>query len=229
MLSPGNHELAWREQLNALPSWLPQSDVLTIVAPHPDDETLGAGGLIAACADLGMDITLILVTDGEKARPEVDKLASVRSEELRKAMMRIAPDGARIIPLHIPEGGVAQVEAQLTERLVQLISPRSTLIAPFEQDGSADHEATSRACMAAAKRLGIQCARYPIWAWHRLGPNEMPLAKMRKVALSPEALDAKRSAIACYASQIENRPGGPVVPAQVLESIDRPYEAFLLS
>jgi LmbE family N-acetylglucosaminyl deacetylase len=222
-------ELTWREHLKSLPSWLPHSEVLTIVAPHPDDETLGAGGLISACAELGMDITLILVTDGEKARPEIERLASVRSTELRKAMMRIAPDGARIIPLHIPEGGVAQAEAQLTERLVELVSPRSTLIAPFEQDGQTDYEATARACMAAAKRLGILCARYPIWAWDRLGPEQMPMESMRKVALTPEALNAKRSALACYASQIENRPGGPVVPAHVLEHFDRPYEAFLLS
>jgi hypothetical protein len=39
------------------------------VTPHPDDEILGAGGLIRACAMAGRKVTVLSVTDGEAADP----------------------------------------------------------------------------------------------------------------------------------------------------------------
>ena len=35
-----------------------------ILAPHPDDESLGCGGLIAEATDLGLAVRLIFVSDG---------------------------------------------------------------------------------------------------------------------------------------------------------------------
>ncbi|WP_258374343.1 PIG-L deacetylase family protein [Curtobacterium sp. MCBD17_032] len=41
-----------------------------MVAPHPDDETLGAGGLIAIAADRGLPVHVVLVSRGEGSHPE---------------------------------------------------------------------------------------------------------------------------------------------------------------
>jgi len=225
---PGTSEDLWLESLERVPPWLPRTTALTVVSPHPDDETLGAGGLIYTCAELGYDITVVLVTDGEKARPEMTDLAARRHDELRTAMTWLAPDGARVVRLLLPDGGVAAREKYLIRRLLQTVSPQSTLVAPYERDGHADHNATSRACQVAARKLGVPCVRYPVWAWHRMRPADFGSPLMGRLPLSAAALAAKQQAIACYQSQTEPRPGGAVVPPHVLAHFRRPYEVFLL-
>lgn len=73
----GTPEAAWRAApfLSALPRvTLPQllqgSQRLVVVAPHPDDEVLGCGGLIAAARAAGMPVLIIALTDGEQAYPD---------------------------------------------------------------------------------------------------------------------------------------------------------------
>jgi LmbE family N-acetylglucosaminyl deacetylase len=41
---------------------------ILIVAPHPDDETLGAGGLIQVARDLGIKLKVVVMTNGEGQR-----------------------------------------------------------------------------------------------------------------------------------------------------------------
>src|SRR5688572_26068919 len=42
-------------------------DRLLVVAPHPDDESLGAGGLIARAVARGAAVHVVLATDGDNA------------------------------------------------------------------------------------------------------------------------------------------------------------------
>ena len=47
---------------------LPQGPVL-VIAPHPDDETLGCGGLIAASVRAGHRVHTVFVTEGGASHP----------------------------------------------------------------------------------------------------------------------------------------------------------------
>ena len=64
---------------------------LLAVFAHPDDESLAAGGTLAACADRGVEVAVVCLTRGEAgviAGPEIatrEPLASVRERELRAA------------------------------------------------------------------------------------------------------------------------------------------------
>src|SRR5712664_3781285 len=42
-----------------------KDDRIVIVAPHPDDEILGAGGLIQAALAVGADVRVIYLTNGD--------------------------------------------------------------------------------------------------------------------------------------------------------------------
>jgi LmbE family N-acetylglucosaminyl deacetylase len=224
---PGANDARWRDSIATAPAWLPRG--LAVVSPHPDDETLGAGGLIFTCAELGYEITIILVTDGEAACPEEPKLRERRFDELRASLMRIAPDGAHVVRLQYPDGAVAAVEHELEQRLLAVVPPDCTLVVPYENDGHTDHAATSRACRRAARTLNVPCVRYPIWAWYRLAPGSLDASTMGRVPLTNEAQEAKRQAIRCFRSQLEPRPGGDaVVPPHMLAYFERPYEVFLL-
>jgi LmbE family N-acetylglucosaminyl deacetylase len=40
-----------------------------VLSPHPDDETLGTGGLIADARATGQEVDVIVVTDGSGSHP----------------------------------------------------------------------------------------------------------------------------------------------------------------
>ena len=71
-LHPGTNERTWlgARQLAALRplhQWRPRR--LVVVAPHPDDEVLGAGGLLQYMGRVGVEMVVVAVTDGEASHP----------------------------------------------------------------------------------------------------------------------------------------------------------------
>ena len=210
------------------PHWNPQQLSLIVVAPHPDDETLGAGGLIYRYAKRQLRVTVVSVTDGEAACPEVTALAGQRRAELRAALATLGAHQAQIIRLGLPDGRVEGDSTVLLEALRSITSPDSLVAAPFEQDGHPDHDATGRVAREVADEQGLTLAAYPIWAWHQATPEVFSGRRMVSLPLNPEARAAKHNAIRCYVSQLRERTGGSIVPPHVLHYFDRPYEAFLL-
>ena len=210
------------------PHWNPQQLALIVVAPHPDDETLGAGGLIHHYARHQLRVTVLSVTDGEAACPEVTDLAHRRRAELRAALAILGAHRAQIIRLGLPDGRVDADSTKLLEALRSVASPDSLIAAPFEQDGHPDHDATGRVAREIADEQGLTLAAYPIWAWHQAVPEAFSGRRMVSLPLDPEAQIAKRNAIHCYVSQLSERTGGPILPSHVLAYFDRPYETYLL-
>ena len=84
----GTPETAWLAsgRLEELPSMVPPHvGRALVVAPHPDDEVLGAGGLVSRLLDGSIEVNVLAVTDGEGSHPhssvaqDID-LASMRSQ-----------------------------------------------------------------------------------------------------------------------------------------------------
>ena len=96
----GNHRpSAWAERPeweHVLPAELDGFDRVVVVAAHPDDETLGAGGLIATAAAADLDVHLFVCTAGEHSHPSSpthrpEDLAMRRKDEVREALGALAP------------------------------------------------------------------------------------------------------------------------------------------
>jgi LmbE family N-acetylglucosaminyl deacetylase len=223
---PGTPQSCW-DALDPIP-WCPEERELIVVAPHPDDETLGAGGLIHYFGQRQLRVTVICVTDGEAACPEVEDLARLRQCELRNSLRTLTPQPVQIIQLGIPDGRVEQSRTALAQALNILVSQHCLLVGPFEWDGHTDHNATGAVTRQIALKHGLTQAAYPIWAWHQAAPGIFSGRPIVGLRLSPEARVAKQNAIRCYTSQLGERPGGPIVPPHVLTYFDRPYEAFVL-
>ncbi|XHH28232.1 PIG-L deacetylase family protein [Xanthomonas euroxanthea] len=240
----GTPEAAWRAApcLSALPRvTLPQllqgSQRLVVVAPHPDDEVLGCGGLIAAARAAGMPVLIIALTDGEQAypdepgwRPQV--LGPARRLELDAAAQQLGVLPSALIHLALGDGALAACEARMAEAIGSLITAQDTVLVTWERDGHPDHEAASRATRAACKAQSARRLQYPVWAWHWSRPEDAVFGDGTAVRLdlAPAVLRAKQDAIACFATQLGHctpAVADPILPPSVLERFARPFEVFI--
>lgn len=214
----------------------PDSRVV-VVAAHPDDETLGAGGLIAAAAARGADVRVIVATDGEASHPQSPthtpvQLAGVRRAEVRAAVAALHP-ALEPVFLGLPDGRLAEHPCALASMLGEHVRGATHLVTTWVGDRHPDHEACARA-VAELRPPGARHWQYPIWAWHWDEPEHslLPWPTMRRVVLDVAARRAKAEALAQHRSQIE--PLSPavgdeaVVPPGVQAHFDRDFETFVV-
>ena len=229
---PGTEEDAWGgwPGLGRLPTVDPLAwGSVAVIAAHPDDEVLGAGGLMAMLAAAGVRLRLIAVTDGEASHPGADPavVARTRIAESAAALDRLGAGDAEVIRLGFPDAGVADHEEELAAVLAERCAGFGACLAPWEADGHADHEAAGRA----ARRAVPDMLAYPVWMWHWATPGDprVPWQRACRVALPADAAARKRSAIAAFASQLTDREGGlaPILPAGVVAHFTRRQEVLL--
>lgn len=224
----GTPEGLWRGAALACPEWSPTPAPLLVVAPHPDDETLGAGGLMHTMTRAGSPVTVVSVTDGEAAFPDWRDLRAVRVRELDEALRLLGGSSIKIRRLHLPDGRVFQTQSALREAILGLVRPTSILVAPYEQDGHPDHEAVGKVCVALAAEVGLRLVRYPIWAWHHADVDMLADPHWIRLSLTEESARAKSSALRCFRSQFEPPGRLPIVPAHVLPYFQRNFEIFAI-
>ncbi len=220
-------EQAWKEKLGSLAFWQPPAVHTLVVAPHPDDETLGAGGLIARLRSLEIPVTIAAVTDGEHAYEDVPALSEVREREQTQALAVLGVEPAGIHRFRLKDSGVAAQEQALIELLLPLASSNTHILAPWEGDFHPDHEACGRAAREVAHRTGAQLTFYLFWTWHRGTPEIFDGQNAVAFALTPHELDSKLAALGKHRSQLEHPSGEPILPRNLLAPAKRSFEVFL--
>jgi LmbE family N-acetylglucosaminyl deacetylase/SAM-dependent methyltransferase len=229
---------AWPSRLPSVTAPGPGQHLLVAVA-HPDDETLGAGGLIAAAAAAGASVSVVIATDGEASHPDSPthspvQLAQLRRSEVITAVAQLAPS-ARIEFLGLPDSALTAHEDKLTDELTSRAGFADLLVTPWAGDRHPDHSACALAAGRAASAAGIEHWQFPIWAWHWGTPEspELPQARMRRLSLDSGAVLAKRKAIAAHRSQhtaLSSRAGDEaILTASMLAHFARSYEVFILA
>lgn len=226
---PGPGEREWLAELRRrrVPRWLPlPGSRLVVVAPHPDDETLGAGGIISLLHRRGWEITVLALTDGEAAYDGPADLAEVRHAEQVEALGCLAPGSGSIRRLRLPDGGLSEVR-DLPDRVAEALGPGSVCVAPWPGDGHPDHAAAGRAAAAAAAARGALFRAVPIWAWHWQAPATADfLDRACIVPLDELAQQRKAAAVAAYRSQTRPLGREPILPGHVLSRFARPFEVL---
>jgi LmbE family N-acetylglucosaminyl deacetylase len=221
-------ETEWLALLRDLPEWVPPRLPTLVVAPHPDDETLGAGGLIAAQRSRGVDVHVVAVTDGEKAYGDTPGLAAQREEEQVKALERLSVARNQITRLRLPDGNVASFEEELERRLSPVVTRETLVVTTWNGDRHADHEACGRVAGRLAKRAGGTLCSYFFWMWHWGTTDEFKRLAARKFILDSELLRAKSEALLCHRTQLQHEGGEPVLPELLLRPARRPFETFVI-
>jgi LmbE family N-acetylglucosaminyl deacetylase len=222
-------EETWRCLLKDTPGWeLPEKPTV-VMSPHPDDETLGAGGLIRVQTNRGVPVTMIAVTDGEAAYPNFPGLATTRIAEQNAAAQALGVASDRIVRLKIPDSKVSEFEHELAVNTADHLDADTLLIAPWTLDPHPDHEACGRAAVEAARVTGAIVVFYIFWAWHRNLPKSLIDLPLRRLEIPPNLQEARSSALACHLSQLERPGSDPILPEIFLAPARRSYEIFIVN
>jgi LmbE family N-acetylglucosaminyl deacetylase len=219
-----------------------------VLAPHPDDESLGCGGLIAACVAAGRAPLVVILTDGDGSHPHSRayppaRLRTLRANEVTAAVAHLGLPPERLVLLEEPDGSAphdgprfAAVVAKLL-RLIRREAACTAILAPWRHDPHCDHEAAALAAAAVAEGAGIRALAYPVWGWTLAGDAPIPGPLGPGPPGSGWRLDigaflpAKRNAIQAHQSQfgrlITDDPTGFRLPPKLLSIFHRPCETFI--
>jgi len=122
-----------------------------VIAPHPDDEVLGAGGTIARLGDLGLEVFVAVVTSARPPMFPAETTPTVRAEAARahahlgvRETYWLDQPAARLF--EIPHYELNRVIGEVVRRL-----DPTTLIVPFLGDIHYDHQLVFLSSLVAAR------------------------------------------------------------------------------
>ncbi|MGB3801723.1 MAG: bifunctional PIG-L family deacetylase/class I SAM-dependent methyltransferase [Lewinella sp.] len=231
----------------------PPGDLLawerTIVfSPHPDDESLGCGGLIRTLRELDREVWVVFMTDGAMSHPNSQKYsrearAQLRKQEAIAACTVLGVPTGNVHFLSLRDGEVpSEWESSFSPivfDLIQLVQDwePDTFVVPWRRDPHEDHRATWEICRTALNQFSqpIRWIEYPVWMWE--AKNLVDLPRPEEViywALDiTDKLACKEEAIRLHASQwkgvIDDDPTGFQLPESMIAKFLRDREIYFVS
>ena len=174
---------------------------ILVVVAHPDDETIEMGGSLHRFREEGHAIRVVFLTDGEGIKPEPNP-AFRRSCALNALRcFRIGEENADFLDFEdqkLDRIGEAALVSGILPRVLEFEPEVVYTHAPDDPNG--DHRKTFEAVRVATARTRAPSVRslQTFGVSRRFG--------QRFVSLTPENLDAKIRALACYSSEIRRAP-----------------------
>lgn len=186
-------------------------NTVLVIASHPDDEVLGAGGTLAKHVRAGDEVHAVVLSEGATSRYE---------EGMANALRRAAESSAEVMgfsSIHFrdfPDQRLDQTPlidvTQALEPLIQKFKP-STIYTHTPSDVNVDHGVVARAAWTACRPYTtpwlerFACFETPSsteWGWPGLAASFEP----QHFVDITDTLDIKISAMACYESELRAYP-----------------------
>ena len=221
------------------------AEPVLVVAPHPDDETLGCAGAIALLRSIGSPVHILVMSDGTQSHPHSRQypkavLQQLRAAETRAAMAILGVEESCITFFGLPDSAMPTASdpsfsaaVDRCQTYLTSITPQLVLL-PWRHDPHPDHRATWQILDAALAGLAMypRSIEYPIWDWDL---NQRQL--LAEPGIEPWRLDItevvalKQQAIAAYLSQttdlINDDPTGFRLTPELLGNFTQPWELYL--
>lgn len=215
-----------------------KQDRVLIFSPHPDDETLGAGGFISETVKRQAEVKIVLVTDGNK-----HGLKDKRYAEFKKATATLGVKPEDLIFLNFPDGQLAKTDSnQLRQALAAPITNFNPtfLVYPNPIDQHLDHATVGKIVQDLVDTNLVKATEYQYLVHHNLFPQPkkyrpndyllppLELVKFDKewqrLMLTPQDEQQKEQAVNAYQTQLK-------VPflRSLLLSLIRQNELFTVS
>ncbi|KAB7645580.1 PIG-L deacetylase family protein [Polymorphobacter fuscus] len=199
---------------------------VVILAPHPDDETLGCGLLIARLVRAGVPVTVVALSDGDASHPGSRRwppadLARLRRSELRRALHRLGAGAARLRFMGWPDGAVAASARPARLAAVCHAARAGLVLATSPDDHHPDHKACFAVGAAVARRLAMPLVTYAVWS--RLADPGQARDFDRHRGAKTWAMAAHRSQVSDY---IADAPDGFRLSSRALRQFIRQPERY---
>lgn len=188
-------------------------DPFLVLAPHPDDETLGCGGLLAAAERDGVPGHVLILTDGAASHPNSRRypppsLAALRRGEAASALAALGLPADRLGHLGLRDAATPSDGPEFDAAVDAIVAHAGvigarTLFVTWGHDPHCDHETAFAMARAAAGRGGHRLWAYPVWGLHLPPGDDLdePLPRGLRLDVAADR-GAKRRAVDCYASQV---------------------------
>jgi LmbE family N-acetylglucosaminyl deacetylase len=184
---------------------------ILIVAPHPDDEVLGCGGIIAKYSESGIKVYILVVTRGTPKLYSSDKIDNIRLEA-KNAHAMLGVTETVFLDFPAPELDIISL-AEISREISEVIKRFSItdLYIPHRGDIHGDHRVVFNACLVAARPVGDFYVK-SIFAYETLSETEWA-APFGDDAFIPTKFvdvsvnfDKKLDAMRCFKSQLKQFP-----------------------
>ena len=178
-----------------------------VIAPHPDDETLGVGATIMRKVDAGTPVHVVIATDGSKS-PVGDPaaVAALRADELRASCAVLGLSDADVTRLPFVDAELDRDDDTLEAALAEVIAVRrpDEVLVTGANDPHDDHATLGSAARRAVAGTGARLLVYPVWQFER--PARL-LALVRQsgrpeIVRSTGYRERKQQAVSSYRSQL---------------------------
>lgn len=160
---------------------------LLILAPHPDDESLGCGGLIALLKEAGSSVSIIFVTSGSASHTSKSfpptTLSKIRESEAVRACSELGVHISALRFLRAPDSKLSGLQGKDMDIIIQNIVEEfekgdfSSIALPWRRDPHPDHRMVNAIGELAIKKLQANVTKfeYPIWLWKNGDETDWPL------------------------------------------------------
>jgi N-acetylglucosamine malate deacetylase 1 len=172
--------------------------LVLVVAPHPDDESIGCGGAICLHRQRGERVGVAFLTSGEKGVEGVgpERARAIREAEAVEAMGVLAVEEVHF--LRLPDLGLCGATALGAERLRGVLEAGwpEVVYLPHPGEAHPDHQAALplvRAALAQAQRPP-ELRAYEVWT---------PMERYDWPEDVSAVMERKLQAVRCYRSQLE--------------------------
>ncbi len=186
-----------------------KNEKVLVFAPHPDDESIGAGGFIYESVKAGAEVKIVLVTDGNMLRQK-DR----RFREFRQATSHLGVKESDLFFLNYRDGRLRFVRDGLRKSFQALIKKFSPdiVLCPHPHDLHPDHRMTSQVVeqILVNENFSGKVYRYLIWAI-----SSRRAGDWQKFPLDENALKVKSQAVGVYQSQLKI----PVLRGKILSNL----------
>lgn len=123
-----------------------------VVSPHPDDETLGAGGTLLKLKKHGHNIYWLNITDMKPEYGWSEEKIAYRQNQIERVKKYFGFNG--FYNLQLPPAGLTRIdEGEIINRIREVfneVKPEWLMI-PGQYDAHSDHHVVYNCCMACAK------------------------------------------------------------------------------
>ncbi len=184
-----------------------------VVAPHPDDEILGCGGLISKIKENGGAVHVLVITVGDSQQYGGKSVARKRLRELAETMKYLRTDSFNValkgeshLKLDMLPQRALIDEVEAGKVSISSVDPTVVCI-PYLYSTNQDHVAVSTAAFTACRPVGSSVKKTPpivlsyeqpelFWSRKRFAPNFY-------VDISSQ-IDRKIASLGIYQSQVRN-------------------------